>query len=287
VRPHPLPILVAVLVVLAAAAAIWAMAPRFTRTAAGAPASVTPTAPASAVWSSIATATPDETVSVGPTPAFASFRGVQLLLPVPVDAVTAIAFHQSSFKDTYKMKPLVAIRSVSNVKAAVKAEKAGGEPAWPRAETDANESGVWTGSALEVWRTNVGGAMDSCADCGAPPGSAVFSPVSGTVMRIRSYKLYGSIPDYEFHIKPDAWNDVDVILLHVTDPAVAEGDRVEAGVTQIASVRNLTSKISGMQLRSYTIEGGNHTHMQLTKIPKPNQTWVVGQDPPGFVRRGD
>jgi hypothetical protein len=62
---------------------------------------------------------------------------------------------------------------------------------------------------------------------------------------------------------------------------------VDAGLTQVASVRALTSKLSGLQLRSYTVEGGNHTHVQLTIVPKPSQTWVVGQDPPGFKRRGD
>jgi hypothetical protein len=138
-----------------------------------------------------------------------------------------------------------------------------------------------------LWRTNVAGKSDSALDCGAKPGTPVFSPVSGTVMRIRAYKLYGTIDDYEIHIKTDAWNDVDMIILHVTSPTVTEGQHVDAGLTQVASVRALTSKLSGLQLRSYTIEGGNHTHVQLTIVPKPDQTWVVGQDPPGFKRKGD
>jgi murein DD-endopeptidase MepM/ murein hydrolase activator NlpD len=269
-RLHPLPILVGLIVLVAAAAGIAAMAPRGTAS------------PVAQVWSVVTSAAPEATA----TPAFASFRKVPLLLPVPVQAITVIAFHQSSFPDTYKMTPLVPIRSTSSVKKQTDAERASGATRVTVAGPQADADGVWNGWALEVWRTNVNGKMDSCLDCGAPPGTPVFAPLSGTVMRVRSYKLYHKYPDFEIQIKADAWNDVDVMILHVTDPLVAEGDRVVAGVTRVASVRDLASTVSGLQLRSYTTEGGNHTHIQLTKVPKPTEVWQLGQDPPGFVRHG-
>jgi murein DD-endopeptidase MepM/ murein hydrolase activator NlpD len=265
-------VLFGVAIIAAAAFGIAAMAPR--GDIASSPA---------AAWSAVAT----DTIASGPTPAFASFRDEQLLLPVPVADITAVVFHQSSFNDTYAMTSLVAIRSASEAKTAVDAERKGGVAAWPRAEAAADGDGVWTGSALQLWRTNVAGKRDTALDCGAKPGTPVFSPVDGTVMRIRAYKLYWKYDDYEIQIQPDAWGDVDVFVLHVTDPTVTEGDMVEAGVTQIASVRNLAAKISGLQLRSYTTEGGNHTHVQLVKVPKPDEPWIVGQDPPGFKRRGN
>lgn len=273
-RPHlrlP-PIVIGVLVLVAAAAGIAAMAPRGSAS------------PASAVWSAVATESAP--AASGPTPAFASFRGKQLLLPVPPQAVTVIAFHQSSFSDTYRMTPLVAIHSTADAKAAADAQRSSGKPAAARTGPQADSDGVWTGWGVEVWRTNVNGRRDTALDCGAPPGTPVFAPLTGTVMRVRSYKLYYKYADYEIQIKPDAWNDVDLFILHVTDPQVTAGDRVVAGVTRVASVRDLASKISGLQLRTYTIEGGNHTHVQLNKVPKPNEVWVVGQDPPGFVRHG-
>ncbi len=271
-RPHPMPILVGLTVLALAVAAIIAMAPR-----AGGPSQ------AAAIWSAVATqAVPAQ----GPTPAFASFRGTQLLLPVPAASITAIAFHQSSFNDTYKMTPLVAMRANSEVKAEVETARANGQPIPARTGAQADTSGVWTGWALEVWRSNVNGKMDSAADCGAPPGTPVVAPLTGTVMRVRSYKLYHKYPDFEIQIKPDAWNDVDVIILHIDAPLVTEGARVVAGVTQIASVRNLASTVSGLQLRSYTTEGGNHTHVQMNRIPKPDEVWQLGQDPPGFDRKG-
>ena len=276
-RPHPLPIVVAVLVVVAAAAGVALMAPR----------GHAAVKPAAAVWKAVATQTAAATESAGPvpTPAFASFRGLKLLLPIQPADVTALVFHQSSFNDSYKMKPLVALRAASAAKAAVDAERAGGAPAWPRAESDADADGIWTGAALQLWRSNVNGRTDTAVDCGAKPGTPVFSPVTGTVMLIRPYKLYGKYNDFEFNIKPDGFNDVDVIVLHVTDPCVKEGDRLVAGVTQIALVRKLTGLLSGLQLRSYTVEGGNHTHVQVNKVPKPSQTWIVGQDPPGLKRK--
>lgn len=269
-RPHPVPILLGIIVLVAAAAGIAAMAPRGS-------------SPAAAVWSVVATSTAP--AASDPTPAFASFRDVRLLMPVPAAAATVIAFHQSSFSDSYAMKPLVAIRSTADAKAAADAERAGGPPVKVSGATS-DADGVWTGTAVEVWRSNVNGKMDSALDCGAPPGTPVFAPLSGTVMRVRAYKLYGRYSDFEIQVRPDAFNDVDLFILHVTGPQVAEGAHVIAGVTQIASVRNLASKISGLQLRSYTTEGGNHTHVQLNKVPHPNETWPVGQDPPGFKRHG-
>jgi murein DD-endopeptidase MepM/ murein hydrolase activator NlpD len=273
-RPHPLPIITAVAVLVLAVAGIVAMAPR----------SRAASAPAAKVWSAVATATAagDETPAVAPTPAFASFRGTQLLLPVPVADITVVAFHQSSFNDSYKMTPLVTIRSATRAKADAATSGDGGSASGQ----DADSKGVWTGWALSLWRSNVAGKSNTALDCGAAPGTPVFSPVSGTVMRIRRYKLYGKYDDFEFQIKPDAWRDVDVIVLHVTDPVVAAGARVTAGVTRIASVRNLKAHVPGLQLRTYTKEGGDHTHVQINKLPEPGRVWIVGQDPPGLKRLG-
>ncbi len=279
-RPHPLPIVTAVAVVVLALAGIALMVPKGK---AGTPSAVA-SSPAAA-WSAVATGAAEAAPT--PTPAFASFRGKQLLLPVSPADLTCAAFHPTSFRDSYRMKPLTHIRAASAAAAAVAAQRAGGPAAWPRKATDADENGVWTGSVLDLWRTNTGGNKETALDCGAKPGTPVYSPVTGTVMRIRAYKLYGRVDDFEFHIKPDAWNDVDVIILHTKDPLVAVGDRVVAGITQISSVRNLKAQVSGLQLRTYTVEGGDHTHVQLNIIPNPDEVWQLGQDPPGFKRHGN
>ncbi|HEY5433191.1 MAG TPA: hypothetical protein VIL06_07280 [Coriobacteriia bacterium] len=247
------------------------------------------------VWSEVATdvpvaATPAATTPVAPTPVFASIRGADLRLPVPAASVTALAFHQSSYADTVVMKPLIAIADPAVLRraadAAHAAVKAGGKAtirATPESGAE-DAKGVWTGSALQLWRDSTGERMDSAVDCGAAPGTPVLAPVDGTVMEIRPYKLYKKYDDFEIHIKPDAWNDLDVIILHVTSPAITVGARVVGGVTRIASVRNLSKIVSGLQLRNYVLDGGNHTHVQVNTIPRPNETWALGEDPPGLVR---
>lgn len=221
-----------------------------------------------------------------PTPAFGAFRGRRLHLPVVASAVTVLAFHESSYNDTYQMKWLVPQGSMSAAAAKTNAAKAAHIPvhATPTgAAEDAN--GIWTGSALELWRTGRAGRRDTAIDCGAKPGTTVLPLLSGTVMEIRPYKLYGKYSDYEIHVRPDGWSDVDVVTLHVTDPEVQLGQHVVAGVTPLAKVRHLSAIVHGLQLRTYSTDGGNHTHVQINKVPRPDLLWKLGCDPPGTVRK--
>jgi murein DD-endopeptidase MepM/ murein hydrolase activator NlpD len=198
-----------------------------------------------------------------------------------------LAYHPSSYNDTYRMTSLLkdgdpakaAARATAEKKAHAKsaADLAGDPP-------QATAEGIWIGSALNLWRTGRSGGAYTAIDCGASPGTPVCSPLDGTVMEIRSYKLYGKYQDIEIDIKPDAFSDVDVILLHVTDPTVTEGQHVIGGVTPIAHVRHISNIVPGLQLRTYSPDGGNHTHLQLTRIPDPGRPWVLGEDPPGMVR---
>lgn len=239
------------------------------------------------VWKAAAAAAPSKPA---PTPYFASLRGVKLRLPIAPTSVTVLAFHRSSYSDSYKLTPIVEFASPSAAREAASAAKDAGEQVrtTPEASRTTDASGVWLGTALELWRTDGrAGKRFSAIDCGAKWGTPVFSPVDGTVMRVHRYHLYRKYPDIEIQIKPDAWNDVDVFFLHVTDPAVTEGQHVTAGITPIAKVRHLSQVVSGLQLRTYTTDGGNHTHIQFNVVPKPNEEWVVGQDPPGYKRHGD
>jgi len=248
-------------------------------------------AAASSPWRAVVTTETPAAPTPTPTPVFASLRGVSLRLPVPAAAVTVLAFHQSSYRDTLPLTPLIAIGSTAHARAAAVAAratiKAGGTATISATPRDGAEDleGVWRGTALQLWRSTSGGKQDSAVDCGARPGTPVIAPVDGVVMEVRPYKLYGRIDDFEIHIKPDGHDDLDVIILHVTDPIPTPGTRVVGGVTQLAKVRALSKVVSGLQLRTYTLDGGNHTHVQVNRISKPNETWVVGEDPPGFKRR--
>jgi murein DD-endopeptidase MepM/ murein hydrolase activator NlpD len=119
-----------------------------------------------------------------------------------------------------------------------------------------------------MWRARPG-KPDSAADVGAAPGSTVYSPVDGTVVRIRPYKLYGRVDDFEIHIQPTGHPELDLVMIHVDELQVAKGDAVSAGVTPLAVVRKISDQIH-TQLADYVTEGGNHAHFQINDVTNPD-----------------
>ncbi len=195
-----------------------------------------------------------------PTPCFACLGELDLHLPIDPDDVTAVAFHQASGVAAQSMTSLV---PDADMEAAVEIQ---GVPPLDQAQAaDLGESDLWVGCVLRMWRSNRTGTPDTAADCGALPGSAVFSPVSGTVVEVKAYKLYDKYDDYEIHIRPDGFDDIDLVLIHVDDVLVSEGDIVTGGVTQLACVRKMSDKVD-LQLGGYTANGGDHVHMQLNAV---------------------
>jgi hypothetical protein len=205
------------------------------------------------------------------SPAFARYKGMLIHLPVAPESVTAVAFHQASFSDVLKMISLVREQSLG---AAIKAGKRRAWLAKTRGATASAEAtpapmqtdnGVWTGQAVRVWRSGRPGQPDTAADVGAKPGTRVLSPVAGRVILVERYKLYNKYDDYKIHIQPTGFTDIDVIVMHVTNPAVTSGQVLEAGVTPLAKVRCL-SKYAPLQLRSYSGDKGDHVHVQVNLI---------------------
>ncbi len=196
-----------------------------------------------------------------PTPFFASYRSLQLCIPIDPGAVTAVAFHQAAGEHALAMTSLVPDADM---------DLANELHATPVLETGEDyPSTTWMGSCLRLWRSNRGGEPNTAADIGADAGTAVWAPVTGTVVAVRPYVLYGAYDDYEIHIRPDAWPDIDLVLIHVDDVSVEPGDRVLAGATRIAAVRLMSDKID-MQLGEYTANGGDHVHLQLNEIVDPD-----------------
>lgn len=212
---------------------------------------------------------------VRPTPEFATCGTLRLRLPVPADSVTAIAFHQASLNHAVAMTslvPEVSVSAAARLAAAKRAATATVEPTTTATPT-VNAAGVWNGQIVRLWRSGRSGRPDTAVDVGAPPGTPVFSPVDGTVVYVRTYKLYGKYDDYEVHIAPKDAADVDVVLIHISDVCVAPGDEVKAGMTRVAYVRRL-SNLTSLQLARYTADGGDHTHMQVNRLPRPGCIWV-------------
>lgn len=195
-----------------------------------------------------------------PTPIMAESGGVQLHSAVAMNTLTEVLIHNASY--SYAMPLETKLVEGTNVD--IMAAHGTGRVASEQPTGD-----EWmTGEFIRTYRQGNGGPKMSAIDCGAAPGTQVYSPVTGTVQLVRAYKLYGEedYDDYEIHIQPDGHPELDVVLIHLTDPQVQRGDVVEGGVTPIAKIRDVYAYIGeSMQLKKYTAEGdnGNHTHIQV------------------------
>lgn len=189
------------------------------------------------------------------TPRFAACGAIQLHLPVAERSLTALAFHQASGSNTLPMVALVADADM---------DVANDIHGVPPCETVDTEDDVLDAPCLRLWRSNRGGEPDTAADIGADPGTPVLAPVTGVIVSAEPYELYGKYDDVRIAIRPDGRDDIDVVLIHITDPLVGAGDRVEAGVTRLASVRKMSDKME-LQLGQYAANGGDHVHLQINR----------------------
>lgn len=214
-----------------------------------------------AVSATVATAA--ETVDRDPTPVFAAYRSMPLRLPVATESLTEIAFHQAAGSSALSMSTTLPDADMALAAAAH------GTPDITTA-ADAGSSNVLQAQVLRLWRSGRNGEPDTAVDVGAPPGTIVYSPVSGEVVAVRTYQLYGEYEDYEIHIQPDGWPEVDCVLIHIDGVRVEVGDRVTAGVTAVAEVRLLSDRVDH-QISGYTADAGDHVHVQLNRVDVPGK----------------
>jgi murein DD-endopeptidase MepM/ murein hydrolase activator NlpD len=202
-----------------------------------------------------------------PTPYFAYYKSLNLRLPIAVDSLSEIGFHQASYAYALRMKTRLPDADLEKARVKRGTGRA--------AQSTPTDSDAWLdGKVLRMWRSRPG-KPDTAVDVGAKPGTTILSPVDGTVVKVKSYKLYGRYPDYEIHIQPEGWPSIDLVMIHATDVQVVPGDKVEAGITKIAAVRKLSDKIHD-QLADYTKDGGNHVHMQLNNADYPGYKGLQG-----------
>lgn len=196
-----------------------------------------------------------------PTPAFAEQGGMRIHLPVDPLAVTALGFHQASFNNAVSMTSLV---PDCDMKLALELHAVP-----PSGDSENADPAVWDGACLRLWRSNRPGEPDTAADVGANPGTPVYSPVDGTIVEVKPYKLYNKYDDFEIHIQPTGRDTIQVVMIHIADPVIKAGDALVGGVTRIGSVRKMSDKITNLQLREYTGNGGDHVHLQVNDLTLP------------------
>lgn len=111
----------------------------------------------------------------------------------------------------------------------------------------------------------------SSADIVAHPERAVRAPVSGTVKRAGTYRLYCDYRDDYVVIDPDAHPGWEVKLLHIDGVRVSPGDRVEAGTTVLAP--RPTQLPFESQVDRYSADRNwPHVHLEVVDPSIPNES---------------
>jgi hypothetical protein len=183
-----------------------------------------------------------------PHPAFARLGDRNLLLPVSADDVTIIAYQPVTDAQALQFDP---IGEQTNSNALVRFVRGivSGQPAVRYYLLPGEGSGS-TGAIL----------------VGAVAGSPVTAPVSGTVIAVKQYSLFGKYDDVEVDIRPEDTSGTTLTLLLVDDPVVTMGETVTAGKTALGTVREVPEEL-GKQLSVYTHDKGAHLIIQATKEP--------------------
>lgn len=198
-----------------------------------------------------------------PTPYIAECKGIYLHSAVRSDQLTEILIHNASY--SYALPLTTRLTEATN--ADVMAAHGTGRDASLQPTGNA-----WlTGEFIRCFRSSSEGPKLSAIDCGGPVRATVYAPVSGTVVKVKEYDLYGdpACPDVQVHIQPEGHPELDVVLIHLENEIVREGDIVVGGETPIAMIRDVYAYVGDeMQLKGYTAEedNGNHTHIQVNDV---------------------
>ncbi|HEB13182.1 MAG TPA: M23 family metallopeptidase [Actinobacteria bacterium] len=176
---------------------------------------------------------------------FASVRGVDLVLPVPKNQIQGIGYHQAynkrspSLTSRFALMPGPSTQSVSQAAAAGQLV------------------------SFVMPSRGRGSALASSVDIALAAGTKIKSIVDGEVLSVESYMLYGEREDIRIEIKPDGQPGLKVCVIHIEQPLVQPGQRVEAGKTPLATVRPLGIN---SQINHFISDITDHLHIQINPI---------------------
>jgi hypothetical protein len=106
------------------------------------------------------------------------------------------------------------------------------------------------------------GPQTGALDVGAPTGTTVYAPVTGTVTAIRPDPMVENANVVE--IKPDTNPNVRVnVSLVQSDGDAGVNDSVTAGITELGTVAD-SAEVLDPQLSSYTTDAGNHVTVSVS-----------------------
>lgn len=181
----------------------------------------------------------------------AEVDGVPLVVPADPGSTALVGFHEANGASTQPLTPSVALDAEHN--GGVEAEAGDPHPDQP--------------DAVVLPSRARGSHPASAVDIAVPEGVEVTAPVTGEVVGVSPYALYGKYPDTRIEIVPEGRPDLRVIVLHVTDPLVSVGDELTAGETPLAG--GPTALPFASQIDRFTTAGGGevtpHVHIEVKR----------------------
>ena len=186
--------------------------------------------------------------SVGPDVILAEVAGVDITSPIRPEDLTALGYHADG-EDLLGMSP--------------RGRESSGGFLYGLFDDAATREKIHYHLMDSAGRP---GPSTGALDVGAHAGSAVYAPVTGTVVAIRPDPLLRAGADVVV-IKPtdnpDVW--ISVSLLKDMAHEVGPGSPVRAGVTELGSVVD-SREFFEPQLLSYTSGDGNHVTVSASRV---------------------
>lgn len=173
--------------------------------------------------------------------------GLELMLPVVGQEVTAIGYHPIEDDDIISLDPNGKQVNASMVSGIGQMFDDDEKVGYFVMEEDSDVSPT---TALDV---------------GAPYGTVVYAPVDGTIVGIKSYDFAGDCPDTEVRIQPQNQSNVVVIMTHIENVEATLGQPLRAGVTRIGSINKMDECLT-QKMSEFTSDEGNHVHLQVELI---------------------
>jgi murein DD-endopeptidase MepM/ murein hydrolase activator NlpD len=174
---------------------------------------------------------------------FAEAEGITLRLPSA--RVACVCFHEASFSWTRALTPIGRLaHNYNRTKFALADAHRAPAPRYIVMSSRGRRTGATT-----------------AADVVLPRRTPVASPVSGTVTKVKRYRLYGRYPDMQVEIRPQGHPGLRVVLIHLDEVRVRAGDPVSATHTVLGIPRVFPF---GTQTDDYI--GGRlpHVHVEIT-----------------------
>lgn len=196
-----------------------------------------------------------------PTKQVAALGDIPIYSPIAQSRLTGVLFHQASYPTALVLTTQLPAANLEGLS----------QDNPVRVNNDQQEGDWVDADALHMYREIDATEMDTSIDVGAHWGSVVYAPVTGTVVLVEDYSLYGEVPDIKIHIQPSGHPELDVVLLHQYDPLVKAGDKVTGGITPLSHVRDIAKDLTDVQLGFCTPpdDPGNHSHVQVNNADYP------------------